>query len=67
MADKILNENEMKDTEVSYDDAAIVAEEKARREAQREEDLKKPFDPEALLEVRHLQKSFPNQSSQYQP
>ena len=63
MADKILNENEMKDAEVSYDDAAILAEETARREAQREEDLKKPFDPEALLEVRHLQKSFPIKKS----
>jgi hypothetical protein len=37
MADKILNENEVKANEIAYDDAAIVAEEKAKREqAERE-------------------------------
>ena len=63
MADKILNETEIKETETVYDDAAILAEEKARREAKKAEDLKKPFDAEALLEVRHLQKSFPIKKS----
>ena len=45
--------------EIRYDDAAEQArflEERARRHA---EDFQKPFDPEAILEVRHLRKTFP--------
>ena len=42
-----------------YDDAALEAEFKARRQAQIEEDLAQPFDPDCVLEVRHLRKTFP--------
>ena len=47
----------------SYDDAAIAAEEKVRRAAAARADMKKPFDKEALLEVRHLRKAFPLKKS----
>ena len=40
----------------NYDDEVIAAQEK---QARIEADLKKPFDPDALLEVRHLSKRFP--------
>ena len=46
-----------------YDDEAIAAEYAAKREAQRAEDMAKPFDPEAILEVRHLRKCFPLKKS----
>ena len=46
-----------------FDDEAEAAKEKARREAQIAEDMDKPFDPEALLEVRHLRKCFPIKKS----
>ena len=49
--------------EVIYDDAAIEAEERMAKQAQIEADKKKPFDPEALLEVRHLRKCFPVQKN----
>ena len=42
-----------------YDDEALAAEYQAKRQAQIEEDFKKPFDPECVLEVRHLRKCFP--------
>ena len=42
-----------------YDDAALAAEYQAKRQAQIAEDLAKPFDPECILEVRHLRKCFP--------
>ena len=42
-----------------YDDAALAAEYQAKRQAQIEEDFKKPFDPDCVLEVRHLRKCFP--------
>ncbi len=54
---EIINEN------VIYDDEKIAAEEKAARAAQIEEDMKKPLDPDALLEVRHLRKYFPIKKS----
>jgi peptide/nickel transport system ATP-binding protein len=44
---------------VVYDDAALAAEYMAKRQAQIEEDYKKPFDPDCVLEVRHLRKCFP--------
>ena len=62
MADK-KTINEINESSSGYNDEAIAAEEKAKREAQKAEDLKKPYDPEALLEVRHLQKSFPIKKS----
>ncbi len=42
-----------------YDDEAIAAEYKARREAEKAADMEKPIDPDAILEVRHLRKCFP--------
>ena len=42
-----------------YDDAALAAEYQARRQQQIAEDLAQPFDPECVLEVRHLRKCFP--------
>ena len=52
MADEILNAPQ-------YDDAALAAEYQARRQQQIAEDLAQPFDPECVLEVRHLRKTFP--------
>ena len=43
----------------AYDDAAEEAAFMEERRRQIEEDSKKPFDPEAILEVRHLRKAFP--------
>ncbi|MBQ8580078.1 MAG: dipeptide ABC transporter ATP-binding protein [Oscillospiraceae bacterium] len=43
----------------TYDDAAEEARYQAQRQQQIEADSKKPFDPEAVLEVRHLRKCFP--------
>ena len=42
-----------------YDDAALTAAYYEKRQKQIEEDLKQPFDPDCLLEVRHLRKCFP--------
>ena len=42
-----------------YDDEALKAEYLAKRQAQIEEDCAKPFDPDCILEVRHLRKCFP--------
>ncbi|MBQ8302519.1 MAG: dipeptide ABC transporter ATP-binding protein [Clostridia bacterium] len=39
------------------------AKNKADFAAQREEDFKKPFDPECILEIRHMRKTFPLQKS----
>ena len=46
-----------------YDDAALAAEYQEKRKAQIAEDLQKPFDPECILEVRHLRKCFPLQKT----
>ena len=42
-----------------YDDAALAAEYQAKRQAQIENDCAQPFDPDCILEVRHLRKCFP--------
>ena len=42
-----------------YDDEALAAEYLVKRAKQQEADFAKPFDPEAILEVRHLRKCFP--------
>ena len=42
-----------------YDDEAIEKAFYAERAKKIAEDLEKPFDPDALLEIRHLRKSFP--------
>ena len=49
---------EVKDT-VVYDDAAEEAKYLEKRKQKIEEDSKAPFDPNAILEVRHLRKCFP--------
>ena len=49
----------MADNNIIYDDAAEAAKFFARRKEIIEQDSKKPFDPEAILEVRHLRKCFP--------
>jgi len=54
--EKVMNTAE---SEVQYDDAALAAEYLAKRKQQHEEDFAKPFDPECILEVRHLRKCFP--------
>ncbi len=46
-----------------YDDEAIAAEYKARSDAEKAADMEKPYDPEAILEVRHLRKCFPLKKS----
>ena len=56
--EKVLN-NPAMDTPVQYDDAAEAAKYMEKRKKQMEEDFAKPFDPEAVLEVRHLRKTFP--------
>ena len=52
--DKILN-NEA----AVYDDAVEQEKYLAARKAQMEEDFNQPFDPDCVLEVRHLRKVFP--------
>ena len=47
------------ETAISYDDAQIEAEFLAKRKADMEADFQKPFDPDCVLEVRHLRKCFP--------
>ena len=55
--------NEMLNEQIApvseYDDAAIEAQEAAEKQAAIEADKNKPYDSEALLEVRHLRKCFP--------
>ena len=54
---------ELKNPSVTYDDAAEAEKYQAARAKQIEEDMAKPFDPEAVLEVRHLRKTFPIQKT----
>ncbi len=49
----------MAEEKVMYDDAALEAAFQEARKAQIEADCAQPFDPECLLEVRHLRKTFP--------
>ncbi len=44
---------------VEYDDALEEAKYLEKRKQQMEEDFAKPYDPECVLEVRHLRKTFP--------
>ncbi len=58
--EKILSARAEAETEeVVYDDQAEEAKFREERQAQIEADKTKPFDPEAILEVRHLRKCFP--------
>ena len=52
MADKILNENEVKANEIAYDDAAIVAEEKAKRTLDRADEQIELEKKQAINEVK---------------
>ena len=52
------NADEINANVPAYDDEAEQAKFLAERERQIEEDSKKPFDPDAILEVRHLNKRF---------
>ncbi len=65
MADeKKLNTEAVVDApECAYDDVAEQEKFLTARKTQIEEDSKKPFDPDALLEVRHLRKCFPIKKS----
>ncbi len=56
--EKVLN-NEAAASTQQYDDAAEQAAYLEKRAKQHQEDFQKPFDPEAVLEVRHLRKTFP--------
>jgi len=56
-------ENEIKQDAQVFDDAAIAAQEAEAKKARIEADKALPFDPDALLEVRHLRKSFPLKKS----
>ena len=58
MADEKVLSAESQET-VVYDDALEQEKYLTRRQHQMEEDFAKPFDPEAILEVRHLRKTFP--------
>jgi len=51
------------DETIEYDDAYEQERFLAKRKEQIEADKNKPFDPDALLEVRHLRKSFPIKKS----
>ena len=57
--EKVLNNEAAAESSVQYDDAAEQAKYLEQREKQHAEDFAKPFDPEAILEVRHLRKTFP--------
>ncbi len=46
-----------------YDDEKLALEYNAAKEAKKAEDFEKPYDPDALLEVRHLRKCFPIKKS----
>ena len=57
--EKVIDQSVLPTDAVVYDDAAEEAKFLEKRRQQIEEDSKKPFDPECLLEVRHLRKCFP--------
>ena len=61
-AEEISNEAEATPAEV-YDDAEETKKYKERKQAAIDADKNKPFDPDALLEVRHLRKAFPLKKS----
>ena len=50
---------------VRYDDEAEQAKFLEERERRHQEDFQKPFDPEAILEVRHLRKTFPMKKTMF--
>ncbi len=54
-----MSENTQMNTPVQYDDALEQQKYLEKRKQQMEEDFAKPFDPDCVLEVRHLRKTFP--------
>ncbi len=63
MADeKVLN---IEPVAAQYDDAAEQTKYLESRAAQQAEDFAKPFDPQAILEVRHLRKTFPMKKTMF--
>lgn len=63
MSEELNNITENEEASTVYDDAAEAKKEAERRRAAIEADSALPFDPEALLEVRHLRKCFPIKKS----
>ena len=66
MADIEKIENELTEAEskvAEYDDEAIAAARREEKERVKLADFEKPYDSEALLEVRHLRKCFPIKKS----
>ncbi len=63
MAEEQILENKIISDFSDFDDEAERADFLARRAEQAKEDFKKPFDENALLEVRHLRKAFPIKKS----
>ena len=63
MSEELNNITENENASVVYDDALEAKKEAERRRAAIEADSSLPFDPEALLEVRHLRKCFPIKKS----
>ena len=63
MANEIIKDSELNSVStqksIEYDDAYEMEKYLKKRTEQIEADKKKPFDPDALLEVRHLRKTFP--------
>ncbi len=58
-----VNEADSSAAAVEYDDAALSKEYLEKKAKKIEEDMKLPFDKDALLEVRHLRKTFPTKKS----
>ncbi len=63
MEEKLNNINEEATTSVVYDDEIEAKKQAEERKATIEADYARPFDTEALLEVRHLRKCFPIKKS----
>ncbi len=57
--EKVINIPATEGSEVVYDDAAEQAKYVQFRQEQMEKDFAEPFDPDCVLEVRHLRKVFP--------
>ena len=63
LSDEVTEVNGEVETVSAYDDEAIAAEYKAKREAEKAADMEKPYDEDAILEIRHLRKCFPLKKS----
>ena len=66
MAEKHLKKQAVADQSsatCTYNDEELALREREQKEAQKALDMEQPFDPDALLEVRHLRKCFPIKKS----